>query len=116
MSRTLETLQQRVNALEKNLAPFTVPYPPMSSYACQMNSVPITNGKCSVKIILVFLWLLKKNEIIYLGFQYSPSPLPNANGFEPPPTRMVNGWTVDDQINKSKMWLKQRNQQMMSRK
>ena len=55
---------------------------------------------------------------LFLGFQYSPSPLPNTNaGFEPgPPTRVVNGWTVDDQINKSKMWLKQRNQQMMSRK
>jgi len=94
LNRTLETLQQRVQALEKNLAPFTTGYPAMqSSYGYQMNSTPMTNG-----------------------FQYSPSPLPNANGFEPPPARVINGWTVDDQINKSKMWLKQRNQQMMSRK
>ena len=67
-----------------------------------------------------FTWIKKNdnylNQFWILGFQYSPSPLPNANGFEPPPARVINGWTVDDQINKSKMWLKQRNQQMMSRK
>ena len=45
LSRTLETLQQRVQALEKNLAPFTTPYPAMSSYAFQMNSTPMNNGK-----------------------------------------------------------------------
>ena len=29
-----------------------------------------------------------------------------------PAPRVVNGWTVDEQIYKSKQWLKQRNQQM----
>ena len=29
-----------------------------------------------------------------------------------PAPRMINGWTVDEQIYKSKQWLKQRNQQL----
>lgn len=50
--------------------------------------------------------------IINLGFPQYSSPI--FNGFEAP--RIINGWTVDEQINKSKMWLKQRNQQMLTRK
>ena len=54
LNRTLETLQQRVQALEKNLAPFTTSYPAMqSSYGYQMNSTPMTNGKFSESIRVI---------------------------------------------------------------
>ena len=60
----------------------------------------------------------------FSGFQYSPNTSPLANGIQiqvpnvevPQQARvMVNGWTVDEQIYKSKLWLKQRNQQMLHR-
>jgi len=93
LSRTLEVLQQRVQALERNLSPYTVPYPTVSTYPYQINAGP---------------------SPVANGFQY---PTPLANGLDQTTTaRVINGWTVDEQINKSKMWLKQRNQQMLARK
>ena len=54
LNRTLETLQQRVQALEKNLAPFTTGYPAMQSYGYQMNSTPMTNGKFRESLTVIF--------------------------------------------------------------
>ena len=68
--------------------------------------------------------ILKTFNDFFKGFQYSPNTSPLANGIQvqvpnvevPQQTRvMVNGWTVDEQIYKSKLWLKQRNQQMLHR-
>ena len=67
------------------------------------------------------------NDSILPGFQYSPNTSPLGNGISVPhvevppmqpqqPRVVVNGWTVDEQIYKSKLWLKQRNQQMLHRK
>ena len=79
LNRTLETLQQRVQALEKNLAPFTTGYPAMqSSYGYQINSTPMTNGKFreSLMLTVIFRYLgqrVKNREgktqisIFYLG-------------------------------------------------
>ena len=78
LNRTLETLQQRVQALEKNLAPFTTGYPAMqSSYGYQMNSTPMTNGKFRESLTVIFRYIGKlvlffsrkpifKNQSIYI--------------------------------------------------
>ena len=60
LNRTLETLQQRVQALEKNLTPFTTGYPAMqSSYGYQMNSTPMTNGKFRESLTVIFRYIGK---------------------------------------------------------
>ena len=33
LTQTLQALQERVNTLERNLMPFTIPYPTMPTYA-----------------------------------------------------------------------------------
>ena len=45
LGRSLETLQQRVEALERGLAPFTVPYPTFSAYQQPQPAPTVLNGK-----------------------------------------------------------------------
>ena len=49
-------------------------------------------------------------SILFLGSPQPTMPVPVTPTYSAP--RVVNGWTVDEQIYKSKQWLKQRNQQM----
>ena len=67
LSRTLEVLQQRVQALERNLSPYTVPYPTVSTYPYQINAgpSPVANGK---KLLSVSFF---NNEVFERGRRHS---------------------------------------------
>ena len=90
LNRTLETLQQRVQALEKNLTPFTTGYPAMqSSYGYQMNSTPMTNGKFRESLTVIFRYIGKlvlffsrklifKNQSIYIQYNRYLKPMTSS--------------------------------------
>ena len=45
LTQTLQALQERVNTLERNLMPFTVPYPTVPAFNPYGTHIPNTHGK-----------------------------------------------------------------------
>ena len=55
LTQTLQALQERVNTLERNLMPFTVPYPTVSAFNPYGTHIPNTHGKQQIKNLISLL-------------------------------------------------------------